>query len=459
MRMVVITSDTFRFDHVAAHGLKSVRTPHLDALARKGADFQRCYTGSFPTAPNRADVYTGKFWFPRSDWAPLPTDETTLAERLTEAGYVTQWIGDNPHLMGRNAFYHRGFTAAVQVRGQEGDLFFTRLNKPPVAIQPTVKTRHRPTPMGMTLVNFHEWLNEPRYEQDRFCCRTAEMACRWVQDNYKHDRWVLWLEFFDVHEPWDVPEYLWRLYDPGYSGIDMRHPNYGPARDYTAAELRNLAAHYAGEVTLLDKSVGRVLRQLEDCGIDGETAVVFTTDHGIALGEHNRTGKSNIHPTDPRAWLMFEELAHIPLIVYLPGMTPRRPRQFVQPVDTTATILDIAGAKSDPSAHGRSVMGLARGRAKGWRRDGAISSAHLGRLGEKPSGLTMLYTGKWAYCPRTERMGAGGLLFDMAKDRTQTRNLARKYPEVASRLRRKMAKVLAEIATPDEQIAALMGTA
>jgi len=459
MRMVVITSDTFRFDHVAAHGLKSVRTPHLDALARRGADFQRCYTGSFPTAPNRADVYTGKFWFPRSDWAPLPTDETTLAERLAEAGYVTQWIGDNPHLMGRNAFYHRGFTAAVQVRGQEGDLYFTRLNKPPVTVQPTVKTRYRPTPMGMTLVNFHEWLNQPRYEQDRFCCRTADMACRWLEDNYKHDRWVLWLEFFDVHEPWDVPEYLWRQYDPTYRGIDMRHPNYGPASDYTGAELRNLAAHYAGEVTLLDKSVGRVLRQLEDCGIDGETAVVFTTDHGIALGEHNRTGKSNIHPTDPRAWPMFEELAHIPLIVYLPKMTPRRPKQYVQPVDTAATILDIAGATPDASAHGRSLMGLARGKTTTWRRDGAISSAHLGRLGEKSSGLPMLYTGRWAYCPRTERMGAGGLLFDMAKDRTQTRNLARKHPEVASRLRRKMGRVLAEIGTPDEQIAALIGTA
>ena len=456
MRVVVIVSDTFRFDHVGAHGLKDVRTPNLDALAGKGADFLRCYTGSFPTGPNRADVYLGKYWFPRSEWAPLPTDETPLAQRLTEAGYVAQWIGDNPHLMKNNAFYHRGFTAAVQTRGQEGDIYFTRLNKPSPKILPIAKTRYLPKRFGMHLADLHEWVNEPRYEEDRFCCRTADLACRWLQDNYKHDKWVLWLELFDVHEPWDVPEYLWRMYDPDYQGADMRHPNYGPASAYTPAELRNLAAHYAGEVTLVDKSLGRVFRQIEDCGIDDDTVIVFTTDHGIGLGEHNRTGKSNIHPADSRAWPLFEELAHIPLIVYLPGMRPRKVRQLVQPVDVTATLLDVAGVKADRSLHGRSALGLARGRGK-WRRDWAVSSAHMGRMDKTPSGLTMLYEGKWAYCPRTERMGRGGLLFDMAADRQQKTDLARRHPAVAARMRRKMQAHLAEIGTPAEVVNWLMG--
>ncbi len=457
MRIVVIYSDTFRFDHLAAHGLKAVRTPNLDTLARRGADFGRCYTGSFPTGPNRADVYLGRYWFPRSEWAPLPTDQPTLAERFAERGYVTQWIGDCPHLMKNNAFYHRGFHAAVQVRGQEGDVYFTRLNKPDPKVQPVAKTRYKPDPFGMTLVNLHEWINEPRYEEDRFCCRTAHLACRWLQDNYKAKKWVLWLEFFDVHEPWDVPEYLWRMYDPNYRGAEMRHPNYGPASDYTPAELRNLAAHYAGEVTLLDKSIGRVLRQLEDCGIDDDTAVVFTTDHGMALGEHNRTGKSNIHPTDARAWLMYEELAHIPLLVYLPGMRPRKIRQYLQPVDTAATLLEIAGAGRDPSLHGRSALGLIRGRRDRWRRDWAISSAHMGRMDKTPSGLTMLYSGRWAFCPRTERMRADGVLFDMAADPQQKKNVVRKYPGVAAGMRRRLRRLLAEIDTPEETVAGLVG--
>ncbi len=457
MRIVVIYSDTFRFDHLAAHGLKDVRTPALDALAARGADFLRCYTGSFPTGPNRADVYLGQYWFPQAEWSPLPTDRPTLAERLTKAGYVTQWIGDCPHLMKNDAFYHRGFTAAYQVRGQEGDVYFTRLNKPPVRIVPDRKTRRRPVRFGMTLGNLQEWVNEPRWEADRFCRRTTEMACRWIEDNYKHDKWVLWLELFDVHEPWDPPEYFWRRHDPHYAGPEMRHPNYGPADELTPAERRNLAAHYAGEVELLDKSVGRLLRQLEDCGIDGDTAVVFTTDHGIALGEHNRTGKSNIHPRDDRAWIMFEELAHIPLIVYLPGMRPRRLRQYVQPVDTAATILDIAGVKPDRSLHGRSVLPLVRGRTRGWQRDWAVSSAYVGRMDRRPSGLTMLYAGRWAFCPRTERMGPGGLLFDMAADREQTTNLVPKHPRQADRLRRKLHRVLVQIGTPAEVVEWLVG--
>ena len=456
MRIVVIISDTFRFDYVAAHGLKKIRTPHLDALASRSADFLRCYTGSFPTGPNRADVYLGQYWFPQADWSPLPTDRPTLAGRVGELGYVTQWIGDCPHLMKRNAYYHRGFTAAVQVRGQEGDVYFTRLNKPDPRIQPPGKTR-RTRHLGMTLPNLQEWQNEPRWEEDRFCCRTADLACRWLQENYKATKWMLWLEFFDVHEPWDPPEYLWRHYDPDYQGPEMRHPNYGPADEYTPAELRNLAAHYAGEVTLLDKSVGRILRQIEDCGIADDTAIIFTADHGIALGEHNRTGKSNIHPRDDRCWLMFEELAHIPLLVYLPGMRPRKVRQYVQPVDTAATVLELAGAGPAPSDHGTSVLDLALGRARRWRRDWAISSAYLGRLGPRCSGLPVLYTGRWAYAPRTEKFGTGGLLFDMNADRSQTRNLLRKFPAVAKRLRGRMARLLEQIGTPAETVAQLMG--
>ncbi len=460
MRIVVIVSDTFRFDHMGVHGLKDIHTPNLDALARRGADFLRCYTGSFPTAPNRADVYIGKFQFPHAGWGPMPPDEKPLAERLGEVGYVTQWIGDNPHLLQPRGYYQRGFDAAVQVRGQEADVYFTRLNQPGPNVMPDSKTRHLPKPFGMNLVSAHEWLNRPRYEADRFCCKTADLACRWLEENYKADTWMLYLEFFDAHEPWDVPEYLWRRYDPDYCGeVDMRHPNYGPASEYTPAELRNLAAHYAGEVTLVDKCIGRILRQIDDCGIADDTAIVFTTDHGIALGEHNRTGKSNIHPKDDRAWLMFEEIAHIPLVIYVPGMRPRRLRQFVQPVDLTATLIDLAGAEADPSLHGQSVMDLIRPRRATWRRDCAISSRHMAQVtqGGTPSGLPMLYAGKWAYSPLTERMGAGGLLFDMAADRQQKRNVVRRFPQAAARMRRKMARVLADLGTPAEQIDALMG--
>ncbi|MHC4718017.1 MAG: sulfatase family protein, partial [Planctomycetota bacterium] len=348
--------------------------------------------------------------------------------------------------------------AAVQNRGQEVDVYFTRLNKPALQVQPDDKTR-RTSRFGMSLPSLQEWQNEPRWEDDRFCCRTADLACRWLEDNYKAPKWMLWLEFFDVHEPWDPPEYFWRRHDPGYDGPEMRHPNYGPAGEYTAAELRNLQAHYAGEVELMDKCVGRILRQIEDCGIDDDTAIVFTADHGIAVGEHNRTGKSNIHPDDKRAWLMFEELAHIPLIVHLPGMRPRKVRRYVQPVDLTATLLDIAAAEPDPDADGSSALGLATGSADSWRRAWAISSGYLGGLSETPSGLPMLYAGKWAYCPRTDRMGTGGVLYDMGADRAQKTNLARGHPAVAARMRRQMKRLLSEMGVAGESIGALMGEA
>ena len=102
-------------------------------------------------------------------------------------------------------------------------------------------------------------MNDIRTEADTFCARTAATTATWLERNYRAGPFFLWVDFFDPHEPWDPPEYLVRRYDPDYDGPPMLHPNYGPADRYSAAELRNLWAHYAAEAELVDRHIGRVL--------------------------------------------------------------------------------------------------------------------------------------------------------------------------------------------------------
>ena len=82
-----------------------------------------------------------------------------------------------------------------------------------------------------------------------------------------------------------------RKYDPKYTGRPMIHPNYGKASVYTGAELKNLRAHYCAEAQMVDRWVGRVLQKIDDLGLWQNSIVVFTSDHGMSLGEHNRTGR------------------------------------------------------------------------------------------------------------------------------------------------------------------------
>ncbi|MBD3240494.1 MAG: sulfatase-like hydrolase/transferase, partial [Chitinivibrionales bacterium] len=120
MNVILVMSDSFRYDHVGANGNDWIRTPSLDRFAREHAMvFDNAYCGSFPTIPNRTDIHTGYWTSLRRGWTPLPSDDMTIARHLRANGYRAMHIWDTPHL-GVAQFYH-GFDGWRWIRGQEGD--------------------------------------------------------------------------------------------------------------------------------------------------------------------------------------------------------------------------------------------------------------------------------------------------------------------------------------------------
>ncbi len=438
MKIICLISDTFRYDHLGWGGEKGIRTPELDEFAEDSTFFENYYLSSFPTIPAREDFFTGRFSSPFHGWQPLEKDEIVLPEVLSDNGYINQLICDTPHLLKGDANYHRGFHAYHWIRGQEGDVHLTRFNHPIKEVMPDDKTRELPRIFGHKIVDVHRWQNwNWQGEEDTFVARTARTACRWLEDNYKLDNFFLWMDTFDAHEPWDPPEELVRLYDPDYEGIPMLHPNYGPASAYSEAELRNLGAHYAGEITLVSRWLGKVLKKLKEVGIYDETLIVFTTDHGMYLGEHDRTGKSNICKADNRGpWPLYEEITHIPLMVRLPGGEGKgkRVKELVQQVDLMPAILDIADIKDKPPMHGNSLLPLIRG--KGWDRPYAFSlCAPLAEEGLGGMNWSTVRDKEWAYL-------VGGReedkeeLYHLDKDPAQENNVAGENKDIARRMRR-----------------------
>ena len=125
MNIILIVSDTFRRGHLGCYGNRWISTPNLDKLAAESVIFDRAYTASFPTVPNRMDLVTGRFSFVHYEWQPLPKNEVVLAEVLGEAGYITMLVADTPHIFEDGYNFDRGFSGWRRIRGQEEDRYVT----------------------------------------------------------------------------------------------------------------------------------------------------------------------------------------------------------------------------------------------------------------------------------------------------------------------------------------------
>jgi len=459
--IVLIITDTFRYDNLCGRcAAMPVRTPELSRFIAEGAtEVHGFYTGSFPTIPHRTDIATGRLGWPNFGWQALldHTHQNHIAALLGAKGYATQLICDCPHLF--NARFQHGFDAAFQHRGQEGDKPLLHLNDPIREAMPQAKTRLRPLFRGHPLVDMHRWTNrEWRYEAQTFPAQTGSTAVRWLEENHAAGPFFLWVDFFDPHEPWDPPEYLVRRYDPDYSGPPMLHPNYGRSDDYTPAELKNLRAHYAAESELVDRWIGRVLQKMDDLGLWANTVVVVTSDHGMSLGEHGRTGKTNINERDTRCWPTYPEIGHVPFLVAAPDV-PKGGRLdlFGQPMDFLPTVCDLAAVEVTPREpfHGRSFASALRA-GSGGHREYVVTGCHLkpqpgAKTPRNKATTPFLITREWGYAP----VGAEGLpeLYDLRKDPQAETNVAPQRPAELRELHKLFLAHLREHQAPADVLA------
>ncbi len=435
--IILLITDTFRYDNLLDRGERTVRTPELNKFGQERAvSVDGFYVGSFPTIPHRTDVATGVTGWIRYGWQPIDKSSPNhIAALLRQAGYVSQLICDCPHLF--PARFDRAFDAAYQTRGQEGDVPLLHLNDEVLELLPETKTRRDPRVRGALLPNLHRWTN--RYyevEEDTFAARTGRAAIRWLEENYKVNPFFLWVDFFDPHEPWDPPEYMVRRYDPAYHGEPMFHPNYGPSDIYSENELTNLWAHYAAEAELVDRWLGRVLQKLDDLDLWDDSLVIITSDHGMSIGEHGRTGKSNIWESDKRFWPIYPEIAHVPFLIAGGELPQGVNRNFwAQAADILPTCCDLAGITITPSEplNGRSfAQALMHGES---HREHIVSGCHIKpKDGKIPPRATMpcLYKDSWAYIP----VGAFGMpeLYDLSSDPLGERDVASSHPKTIREL-------------------------
>jgi arylsulfatase A-like enzyme len=353
MNVVLIVSDTFRRDHLGAYGNDWIHTPHLDRFANEAVVFDRHLVGSFPTMPARADLMTGRLSCAFMTWEPLPRQLPTLAEAFKAAGYLTTAIVDTPFYI-RNGFgYDRGFHDFFWIRGQ-GD--GSRMEE---------REDARSTWVG---------------EADRYVARTVTAASEWLE-RHLDERFLLVVDLWDPHEPWNPPDYYTRRYLADYGGEEIQPP-YAKWREFglTQRDLDIAHATYCGEVTMVDSWIGRLLEKIEIIGLKEETLVVFLSDHGYYFGEHDYLGKSVwVEEARTQTWSpLYGEVTRVPLMVRVPGVAAGRREALTSLPDVTPTLLELAGLDPIDGATGSSFARLLSGTGADEHRPFVISSWPLG---------------------------------------------------------------------------------
>jgi arylsulfatase A-like enzyme len=366
LNVLVIISDTLRRDHVGAYG-SNVQTPHLDRFAQSAVVFDQHIVGSFPTMPARADYLTGLLSLTFMGWEPLSADLRTLPAMLKEAGYTSVGIVDTPFYVRDGWGYDRGFDDFFWIRGQGEDT------------RPLERSDSRSV-----------WLSE----SDRFAAQTMREASEWLERNHR-EKFFLYVDTWDPHEPWDAPDYYTSLYLPDYAGEEL-FPAYRRVSEAGLSErqLELGRALYRGEVTMVDRWIGFLLDKLRVLGIEDRTVVFFLSDHGFYFGEHDYFGKADwfdpgtathlAEDAEAPAWLteswlftllrspLYQELTRVPLMIRMPGIEPRRTSALTTAIDLPATILDIAGVDGG-GLHGRSFKDVVLA-TRAEHRDFVISS-------------------------------------------------------------------------------------
>ncbi len=476
MNIVVVMADTFRRDHIAAYGDPApwsrpghdgepfIDTPNLDRLADQSALFDRFYLSSYPTVPCRSDLFTGTFGFPHRGWQPLEPDDVILSEILSSHGYVPAMIFDTPMLVADSYNYSRGFAAWDFVRGQHAD----RYNVDPVTL-PMPSAARKLKSIAAT----QRYLRNTAFRQsenDWMCAQTISRGIDFLERNKTRDNFLLWLDLWDPHEPFDAPDAdLARYADPDFDGNQIIYPSYGRTGYMTSDEQNHVRALYAALATVTDRWIGHLLDALTANGLDQNTMVVFMSDHGHLFGDHGLQGK----PTGPLGKL-YEVTARCPLMIRHPEGIGAGSRidGIAQHPDVTATILDSLGIAVPEVIQGRSLLPMMRGEATEHRPfavsgrysrlidTGARTSLRRPEAADfdgaaglaTPGEPLTITTERWTYlCPA--RGNESEELYDLDADPGQTNNVMGDHPDVTRELRSQLVQFLREVGAPEQRVA------
>ncbi len=342
--IIFIICDQMRADAMGVVGNTNARTPNLDNLAEEGVMFRNHYVNNPVCLPSRISIFSGLFPHQtgvlcNKTKGEKLSFENTLSYYFKQNGYQIAWVGKN-HTYDNKAFGSFDYSS---IRAREEFRAYSKYVPP-------------------------FWHSDTYWpEEDCNPRKNTEEAIQFIKQASGSEPFFLHISYFDPHPPYmapaeftqhysseniELPEYI----DPEKLGVRLSEQQKALHYDKISdAELKETMRYYHASVEWgVDYQVGRIIETIEELGIEDNTVLVFTSDHGDFMGEYRMVRKG---------LFMYDALLNVPLIYYAPGRIKKglESEYLSQGVDIFPTLLDFAGIKIPRGLEGHSLRKLMQG--------------------------------------------------------------------------------------------------
>ena len=418
---MLIVSDDLKADAINCYGNKTASTPNIDRLASEGTLFQNAYCQGTVCAPSRASFMRGRYF---------GKNEITWGEHFQNHGYSSTRVGKIFHMRvpgdiiagtdGQDVA--ECWSAKYNIPGKEahtpGNYACLNLNKFTTKLEGRESTK-MPNRMFVTVDYEGDGSDQPDWKA---ATKSIELLHQLKKDEKP---FFLATGLIRPHYPNVAPRQYFDLYPfskmklpfvPEETGKTCQIRQFPIPIQNALVSInsqtikRRMWSGYLATVTYMDEQVGRILNALKQLNLDKETAVIFTSDHGYLLGEHNFWQKGNLR----------EEVTRVPLIIKSPESSPNQNSSIVELVDIFPTACELAGLPIPKSVQGKSLVPILH------KLENKVKNSALSFV---PKGIS-LRTEKWSYMQYKD---GSEELYDMRIDSKQFQNLVEK-PEYLEQL-------------------------
>lgn len=447
--VLFIISDDLTANALSCYGNPVIETPNIDRLADEGVRFTRAFCQATYCGPSRASFLSG--YYPHATGvlnykSPRPQigERATWPQHFKNNGYYTARV---------SKIYHMGVPGGIEEGSDGADdpaSWTERFNSPgPEWKAPGVGETLEDNPDGKKPAVGGNTFVVVEAEGDDMVHSDGKTAAKAVEllRQHKEEPFFLAVGFVRPHVPFVAPSSYYPPFLP-YDSMTLPEKVPGDWDDIPEAGInyktsenmkmdirrqKKAVGGYYASVAFLDAQVGKVLNALREEGLEDNTIVIFTSDHGYHLGEHDFWAKVSLR----------DESAGVPLIIRVPGKAPAVCNSLTELLDLYPTVADLCGLEVPERLQGKNIAPMLDDPAYTVR-DAAFSVAPM-RKG------FLLREDNWSYIQYKEDASAGIELFDLVNDPKQYTNLAEDpaYAAVVESFKGKLAAKLKELRDND----------
>lgn len=382
--VVIVLCDDLNPFYLGFAGDPDAKTPNLDAIARESARFTRCYTASPVCMPARTGLVTGLYPHNTGCWGNataffIDPGLTSMFTDLKIAGYTTSVFGKAHWFSG--AEFKRQFDSVAEYFAGIGIDNFEEVST--TASSRSGSGVYQDFLRALGKFEAHSRDLTQRLRTNQYVARPSllqpEETSDWMTTEFALDLirhvprtipFATLIGYSNPHSPMDPSGRYAEMYDPQTVSLRKNVKDFQKyGADYNAAEVRKTRCAYLGKISLLDDLVGRLVAELKQRGTWQHTILVFTSDHGLAVGEHGNIAKGSF----------WEEVARVPMLLRIPGLTDAgmESAALTQMFDLYPTVVEAVGGAVSPNTMARSLLTVLTGKADQVR-DAVFCEIHHG---------------------------------------------------------------------------------